>query len=364
MGVKDFMTTLNYASCNEDWRSEWDALKIKPNDRVLCITGSGDRPLNLLLQNPKDVIAMDLNPIQNNLLKLKMAAMRELPYDEYSSFLGLNNARNRLISWRKVRKDLSEESRRFWDNHTRVLKKGVIYRGRWENHLRRLALISSVIRGATIRRLFEFDDVEEQRRFVEMRWDRRWWRMAFEVFGSATFSRTFFGDPGFYEYVTRDMNIGRYVFESMKQYLENYLARESFMLSLMFRGKLSEYDLPPYLDPDCVEGIIERMDRIEIRTENILEFMESIVESSFTKFSLSDVPSFLDQKGFDRLLDGIVRSGAPGARFCIRQFLTDHVIPDRLRAVVVREPDLEDRLRKRDRSFAYRFIVGSVRKKG
>ena len=67
MGVKDFMTTLNYASCNEDWRSEWDALEIKPNDRVLCITGSGDRPLNLLLQNPKDVIAMDLNPIQNNL---------------------------------------------------------------------------------------------------------------------------------------------------------------------------------------------------------------------------------------------------------------------------------------------------------
>ena len=31
MGVKDFMTTLNYASCNEDWRSEWDALKIKPD---------------------------------------------------------------------------------------------------------------------------------------------------------------------------------------------------------------------------------------------------------------------------------------------------------------------------------------------
>ena len=136
------------------------------------------------------------------------------------------------------------------------------------------------------------------------------------------------------------------------------------MLSLMFKSKLSEYDLPPYLDPGCVKEIMDRMDRVEIRTGNLIELMESVEESSFTKYSLSDVPSFLDQKGFERLLDGIVRSGAPGARFCIRQFLTDHVIPDKLRAVVVREPDLEDRLRKRDRSFAYRFIVGSVRKKG
>jgi S-adenosylmethionine-diacylglycerol 3-amino-3-carboxypropyl transferase len=160
------------------------------------------------------------------------------------------------------------------------------------------------------------------------------------------------------------MNLGKYIFEGMKQYLENYLARESFMLSLMFRGRLDEYDLPPYLDRDCLQKIIKRMDKVEIRTENILEFMETVEENSFTKFSLSDVPSFLDQEMFERLLDGIVRSGAPGARFCIRQFLTDHVIPDRFETTVVREPKLEERLSKRDRSFAYRFIVGRVKKGG
>jgi S-adenosylmethionine-diacylglycerol 3-amino-3-carboxypropyl transferase len=97
MRIKAFMTTLNYASCNEDWRSEWDALKITSDDRILCITGSGDRPLNLLFQGPGKVIAMDLNPVQNHLLRLKVAAMKELPYDEGSkrghtyffSFFGL-----------------------------------------------------------------------------------------------------------------------------------------------------------------------------------------------------------------------------------------------------------------------------------
>jgi S-adenosylmethionine-diacylglycerol 3-amino-3-carboxypropyl transferase len=132
----------------------------------------------------------------------------------------------------------------------------------------------------------------------------------------------------------------------------------------MFRGRLDEYDLPPYLDRDCLQKIIQRMDKVEIRTENILEFMETVDENSLTKFSLSDVPSFLDQEMFERLLDGIVRSGAHGARFCIRQFLTNQVIPDRFEAILVREVNLEDQLSKRDRSFAYRFIVGRVKKGG
>jgi S-adenosylmethionine-diacylglycerol 3-amino-3-carboxypropyl transferase len=364
MRIKAFMTNLNYASCNEDWRSEWDALKITSDDRILCITGSGDRPLNLLFQGPGKVIAMDLNPVQNHLLRLKIAAMKELPYDEYSSFLGLSNGGDRLKNWRRIRHNLPEEAREFWDRYAHILEKGVIYQGRWENYLRKLALIAKVMRGPTIRKLFEFDDVEKQRRFIDKRWDRLWWRLMFNMLVSTTFSRTFFGDPGFYQYVSKDMNVGKYIFEGMKQYLENYLARESFMLSLMFRGRLDEYDLPPYLDRDCLQKIIKRMDKVEIRTENILEFMETVEENSFTKFSLSDVPSFLDQEMFERLLDGIVRSGAHGARFCIRQFLTDQVIPDRFEAILVREPNLEDRLSKRDRSFAYRFVVGRVKKGG
>ena len=361
MSIKAFITTLNYASCNEDWRSEWDALKITPDDRILCVTGSGDRPLNLLYQNPGKIIAMDLNPIQNYLFRLKMAAIKEFQYNEYISFLGLTNSGNRMKSWRRIRENLPKDCKIFWDGQSKVLMKGVIYQGRWETYLRKLALIAKAIRGTTIKRLFEFDNVDEQREFVEKRWNRRWWRLTFEVLGSATISRTFFKDPGFYQYVAGDMNIGKYIFECMMKYLKNHLARESFMLSLMFNGNFSEYDLPPYLDPRCVEKIIARLDKVKIRTADILQHMENARENSFTKYSLSDVPSFLDQKGFERLLDGIVKSGAPGARFCIRQFLTNHNVPSRLEKILIRETDLEEDLKKSDRSFAYRFIVGHLR---
>jgi S-adenosylmethionine-diacylglycerol 3-amino-3-carboxypropyl transferase len=360
MGMKDFMGSLNYASCNEDWRSEWEALKLTPEDNVLCITGSGDRPLDLLPKDPRKVVSIDLNPVQNHLLRLKMAAMRGMPYGEYGSFLGLTDGGDRIRSWERIEDRIPEDTKAFWRANRRVLEKGVIYQGRWEGHFRKLALITKVMRGSTLRKLFEFEDVEEQRAFIKDRWDKWWWRKTFDVLCSASFSKAFFGDPGFYQFVSRDMTLGEYVFEGMNDYLLDHLARKSFMVSLVFLGKLSMYDLPPYLDPTYVPMIVERMDCIKIRRGNILELMESVPKGSFTKFSLSDVPSFMDQKDFERLLDGIHRSGAPGARFCIRLFLSDQNFPERFKDKLVREPELEERLRKEDSSFAYRFIVGRV----
>ena len=46
-----FFSRLSYSFGNEDWRTEKRALGIRPHDQVLCITASGDRPLNLLARD-------------------------------------------------------------------------------------------------------------------------------------------------------------------------------------------------------------------------------------------------------------------------------------------------------------------------
>ena len=143
-----------------------------------------------------------------------------------------------------------------------------------------------------------------------------------------------------------------------------YAAKILVGTAVSFFVGLSLRDLPPYLEPSGFKKIAANLDRIKTRTGNILEFLENYKKGGITKFSLSDVPSFLDQKGFERLLDGIVNFGAPGARFCIRQFLTSQFVPERFKQVLVREPELEERLRTNDRSFAYRFVVGSVKAGG
>ena len=80
---------LAYSSVNEDWRTEAAALRLAPDARVLCVTGSGARPLDLLAVTPARVVAIDVNAAQNHLLELRVGAMRALQFDAYTAFLGL-----------------------------------------------------------------------------------------------------------------------------------------------------------------------------------------------------------------------------------------------------------------------------------
>ncbi|MCU0882928.1 MAG: BtaA family protein, partial [Hyphomonadaceae bacterium] len=77
-----FATSLNFTSANEDGATELAALASVAGDRVLCLTASGTRPLDLLLGDASQIVALDMNPAQNRLLALKIAAIRVLEDDD------------------------------------------------------------------------------------------------------------------------------------------------------------------------------------------------------------------------------------------------------------------------------------------
>lgn len=360
MRTAGFFATLNYSSCNEDWRTERRALQIGPSDRVLCVTGSGDRPLHLLLDDPERLVAIDANPCQNHLLRLKMAAMRAFPHEEYVAFLGLTPARQRSRLLFQLADHMPEDTYSYWLHNNAAVERGILYQGRWERYYRAVSLLARMLRAPAIGHLFSLESLEEQRSFVREGWDKGWWRLVFDVLCSRRVSRLAFGDPGFYAHVDPQLQIGRYVYQGMLEILQRYLARENFMLSLLFLGRLSAYDLPPYLAADSFACIRGRLVRMEIRTARLTDYLKHSVPGSFTRFSFSDVPSYLDQAGFAELARAMVHAAVPGARFCIRQFLTNHRLPEQLSGMLRRESDIEDELRQADRSFAYRFMVGTI----
>jgi S-adenosylmethionine-diacylglycerol 3-amino-3-carboxypropyl transferase len=355
-----FLETLNYASVNEDWRTEAEALRFRGGERTLCVTGSGDRALDLLPHDPGRIVAIDLVPAQSHLLRLKMVALSRLAYPEYAAFLGLTPEEEdwRWAVWRSLRDGLPTDARAFWDERREPLRAGILYQGRWERHYRRVARLARLLRPRLIRRLFAFRDLEAQRRFVRERWDSPLWRAAWRIVCSPAVSRLTFGDPAFYAHVA--VSPGRVLYERMRASLERYLARENFMVSLALRGRLAEEDLPPYLTETGHALIRERLDRIEVVTADVVEYLEEPGHGPFDRFSLSDVPSYLGADDFNRFVAGVTRCAAPGARVCIRQFLTRYELPSDLTERWRRDRGLEARLAAEDRSFAYEFIVAEV----
>ena len=126
-----FLNTLNYTASNEDSRSEIEALQITPEDQILCITGSGSRPLDLLTQSPQRIVAVDFNPCQNFLLELHVTAISELTYEGFIAFMGITPSPKRLQTYRLLQRYLSKEGQQFWERHSHLIERGVLYQGRW-----------------------------------------------------------------------------------------------------------------------------------------------------------------------------------------------------------------------------------------
>jgi len=83
-----FNNSYIYAFTWEDDRADARLLKITPDDVVLAITSAGDNILSFCLEAPRRVHAVDLNPTQNHLLELKVAAFTALPYPDVWKLFG------------------------------------------------------------------------------------------------------------------------------------------------------------------------------------------------------------------------------------------------------------------------------------
>ena len=108
-----------YAFTWEDPRVDQRLLKIGPNDVVLCVTSAGDNVLDYLLSaGPRRIHAVDLNPNQNHLLELKIAAFQCLPYADVWKMFGEGkypDFRKALIN--KLSPHLSSQACQYWLSH-------------------------------------------------------------------------------------------------------------------------------------------------------------------------------------------------------------------------------------------------------
>jgi S-adenosylmethionine-diacylglycerol 3-amino-3-carboxypropyl transferase len=352
-----------FSSCNEDTNSEHSAFGSLEGRRVFCVTAGGGRVLSLLPARPAEIWAVDLNPAQNHLLELKVESMRALDHASYLRFLGVRRAIDRLRTYDRLRPQLSSAARRFFDHDPALIDGGVLLQGRLERYLKRVALALRLAEPIGTRRLFAFNDIEAQRRFLG-RLDRKWFRAIAELMCRRSTLQAFSGDPGFYRYVPRSVPLHRVIYDGMLMHFRCHLARDNPLFQLIFFGRwIHEPALPIYLNAATYDRARAALGDVRLVTVTgmVSSTLADAGPGAFDAFSLSDISSYLDDDAHGALFDHVLRAARPGAKLCSRSNIVHRPLSREQALAVQRDSALERRLAISDHSCVHKFLAGTIR---
>jgi S-adenosylmethionine-diacylglycerol 3-amino-3-carboxypropyl transferase len=354
-----FFEHINYAASHEDGRSELRALRLDPSSRVLCITGSGARALDLLVAGPRELVAIDFNPAQTHLLALKLAALQTLSYAEFIAFLGLVPAAERLSTYAALRLRLGAEARAFWDRHTALIVSGVLYCGRWERFLRMMVAPAAWARRALIARVFACSSVEQQAALWLREWNTPGWDRYLSLLANRWLWTRVVREPGM-AHIPRELDIVRCIRERFDRAAGSYLFRDSAWAWLVFRGQLSATGpLPPHLESSCFAALAEAAARVIPVTASLEAYLSEPGTERFSAFSVSDFGSYADLAGYTSTYAALSAAARPGARVCERQFLVARDPTQIPGLKLARDVELERALQRSDNSVVYDFVIGT-----
>ncbi|RDW87741.1 hypothetical protein BP5796_03435 [Coleophoma crateriformis] len=164
-----------YAFTWEDSRVDERLLKLTNKDVVLAITSAGDNILSYALNSPARIHAVDLNPSQNHLLELKVAAFTALPYADFWKLFGEGKHpqfRELLIS--RLSPHLSSRALQYWLQNTTIFtstKSRGLYETGGSRHAIRVVRLLTTVLGfkKEVKALLASKTLNEQREI----WDKK-----------------------------------------------------------------------------------------------------------------------------------------------------------------------------------------------
>lgn len=359
---RPFFKSIGYSNCWEDPAILQEALQVGPGDVCFSITSGGCNTLDLLLHDPARVVALDFNPSQNHLLRLKIACFKRLTHDEMLELIGVRPSTRRHALYQKLRPALEPDAQAYWDANPKMIEKGVLVAGRLERYLLAFGKLMRLVYGKRrIARFFECQTLDEQRAYYDTVIDGWLWRAMFDVFFSRTvMTRT--KDKEHFRLVDFS-NFGRIFRARAEHAFTGIPARSNYFLALILLGcYVDEENLPSYLKASNFEVLKQRVDRVEIVTGEIEQYLLSVPDETFTRYNVSNLFDWIKTPIFIRLHEEIVRTAKDGARMANWNTLLARAIPAEV-PQIERLADRGAELLVRDRAFLYaNFEVGVIRK--
>ena len=339
----------------EDPESDHAALKIKSNDAVLAITSGGCNVLGFLLFDPEVIYSIDINPAQSFLLELKIAAIKCLGFDDFISFAGLKEHKNRLNLYDRIKSFLSKEALEFWNQQNKILAQGFVMHGKYERFIRLAGKFINLLQGKRrVLGLFSEKSKEEQEIYFDNVWNTKRFHYMFKIL----FNKRMLAKRGlvadYFHFDDGSKSFAESFYNRSKNAFRNIPVKGNYFLSLYLLGKYSnDKEVPAYLKRENFELIKSRVDRIKIITADAQGWIDLMPVESIDCFALSNICELMSEKDTHRLFSAVSATARKDSKIIFRNLMIPREVPEDLRSSIVKDEVLSKEIQFNDRSFVY-----------
>ncbi len=362
---------LVYAQIWEDPEVDMEALAITPDCHIVTIASGGCNVLSYLTANPAKITAVDLNTAHIALNKLKRAAAIHLPdHAAFHRFFAQANRPENVAAYKQwLRPHLDDATRRYWEGRDLAGRRrikgfagGFYKRGLLGGFIGAAHLLAKLYR-IDPRELLAAKSVEEQREIFETRlapvFDKKFVRWLIDqpasLFGLGI-------PPAQYEALAGDdpRGIGAVLRGRLEKLAcdfdlsDNYFAWQAFGRGY---GEGADAPLPPYLRAANYAMVRDRAERVEVRHQNFVEYLDSMPDASLDRYILLDAQDWMTDAQLTRLWTAITRTAKSGARVLFRTAAAPTLLPGRVPDAILNRWDYAEAesldFTARDRSAIY-----------
>lgn len=371
-------TQLIYNTCWEDPRLDREALRLDGNHTVVTITSAGCNVLDYALLQPRRIVAVDMNPHQNALLELKLAAIRQFDFEEFFSLFGWGRLPDFSARYAAhLRALLSPAAQNYWDRHLAFFagsgsRPTFYFHGAtgvfaWfiNQYIDRVARIREDIDAA-----LAVPSLEQQRDIYFRRLRPAFWGRFVRWLIRRDVSLSLLGVPRSQrEQIDREYpgGVAAFVESSLQAVFAELPLSDNYFWRVYLTGSYTRECCPAYLRREnflrLKAGLI---DRIEVRTCSVTQFLR-IHQEPVDRFVLLDHMDWMIDRAPSQLAaewQAIADRAAPGARLIWRSAGVQRTAVDAVRLQVggssttvgdwLRyDDDLAAELHRRDRVHTY-----------
>ena len=293
---------LVYNTCWEDPRIDRELLQIGPDSRLMMITSAGCNAIEYLLDDPQEVVCVDLNHRQNALLELKRAVILNLGYEDLFQWFGKGYHPRAEELYAGFRHTLPEYTQQYWDRRIGYFRQrsflhSFYYRG--SSGFAALIIKQALFRLKPQVRYQVYDLIEantlEEQREIYFKIEERVWNRVVEFLLRSPLIMTMVGVPkAQLSLINRDVPGGLvgFVRNSLRNTFTELSIADNYFWRVYIRGEYTRACCPEYLKRENFDILRDRLDRLHTHTTSFSGFLKGR-ETPFSHFVLLDHQDWL-----------------------------------------------------------------------